>query len=85
MILKDLAGAVTAVLPERLGEDVRRNAQAAVRAALENMELVSREELEVQRQVLLRTRTKLEALEARVADLERRLAEAETVESPGSD
>lgn len=74
MILKDLASAVTAVLPERLGDDVRRNVHAAVRAGFENMELVSREELEVQRQVLLRTRSKVEALEARVAELERRLA-----------
>ncbi len=71
MLLKDLAGAVNAMLPERMGEDVRRNVRAAVRAALEDMDLVSREELEVQRQVLLRTRRKLEALEARVAELER--------------
>jgi len=71
VLLKDLAGAVNAMLPERMGEDVRRNVRAAVRAALEDMDLVSREELEVQRQVLLRTRRKLEALEARVAELER--------------
>ena len=71
MLLKDLAGAVNAMLPERMGEDVRRNVRAAVRAALEDMDLVSREELEVQRQALLRTRRKLEALEARVAELER--------------
>ncbi len=70
VVLKDLAGAVSAVLPERLGEDVRKNVRAAVRAAFEDMELVSREELEVQQQVLLRTREKLEALEARVAELE---------------
>ncbi len=70
VVLKDLAGAVSAVLPERLGEDVRKNVRAAVRATFENMELVSREELEVQQQVLLRTREKLEALEARVAELE---------------
>ena len=74
MRLKDLAGVVSAALPERLGEDVRNNARAAVRSALENMELVSREELEVQRQVLLRTRQKLESLEARVTELESLLA-----------
>ncbi len=72
MSLKDLASAVSAALPERLGEDVRRNVRAAVRAGFENMELVSREELEVQRQVLARTRERIEALEARVAELERR-------------
>lgn len=74
MLFKDLAGAVNAVLPERLGEDVRKNVRAVVRSTLENMELVSREEFEVQRRVLERTRQKLEALEARVAELEQRSA-----------
>jgi BMFP domain-containing protein YqiC len=74
VFLKDLAGAVNAALPERLGEDVRKNVRAVVRSTLENMEIVSREEFEVQRRVLERTREKLEALEARVAELERRAA-----------
>ena len=72
MSLKDIAGAVNAVLPARLGDDVRKNVRAAVRSTFENMELVSREELEVQQQVLLKTRQKLEQLEKRVTELEQR-------------
>ncbi|KAA3634578.1 MAG: hypothetical protein DWQ08_00345 [Proteobacteria bacterium] len=73
VILKDLAGAVSSALPSRFSEDIRKNVRAAVRAAIENMELVSREEFEVQQQVLSRTRQKVEALETRVAELERRV------------
>ena len=75
MSLKDLANAVNAVLPPRLGDDVRKNVKSAVRAGFENMELVSREELEVQQQVLAKTRQKLEQLEIRVNELEAALAE----------
>ena len=73
MIFKDLANAVNAMLPERMSEDVRRNVRAAVRSAFENMDLVTRDELEVQQQVLLRTREKVASLEKRVAELERLL------------
>jgi len=42
----------------------------ALRAGLRRMDLVTREEFDVQRCVLLRTREKVEALEARVTELE---------------
>jgi len=70
MSFKQFSGAVNSLLPPKLGDDVRKNIKAAVRATLENMELVTREELEVQEQVLLKTRQKLESLENRVAELE---------------
>lgn len=73
MSIKDIAGAVGSILPEKMGEDMRTNVKAMVRSTFENMELVSREELEVQEQVLRRTREKLELLEQRVAELEARL------------
>ena len=78
MSLKDLAGAVSAALPERLGEDVRKNVRAVVRSTFEDMELVTREELEVQQQVLRRTREKLERLEKRVEALEAEMKGAST-------
>lgn len=64
---------VSARLPSGVGElkqDVERNIQAVLQEALTKFDLVSREEFEVQRQVLLRTREKLEALERLVAELE---------------
>ena len=54
-------------------EDLRNNLHAAVSAALSRMELVSREEFDVQSAVLARTREKLTALEAKVTELERDL------------
>ena len=45
-----------------------------LQAGLARLDLVTREEFEVQRAVLLRTREKLEALQAQVAELEARLA-----------
>ena len=67
------ADAVQALLPPGLkqgGEDLKRNLRAAVSAQLDRLDLVTREEFEVQRAVLMRTREKLEALERAVAALE---------------
>ncbi|MBL8474321.1 MAG: accessory factor UbiK family protein [Rhodocyclaceae bacterium] len=55
-------------------KDLERNARAMLGAAFTKLDLVTREEFDVQREVLARTREKLEALEARVAELEKRLA-----------
>lgn len=61
---------VARVLPATAGEEIRRNLHAALSAALERMDLVTREELETQERVLGRTREMLETLEQRVAELE---------------
>lgn len=51
------------------GDDIAMNFRDALRAGLRRLDLVTREEFDVQRCVLLRTREKVEALEARVAEL----------------
>ena len=53
-----------------LGEDVEKKIRQALQSQLMRLDLVSREEFDVQTQVLLRTREKLEALERAVAELE---------------
>jgi hypothetical protein len=50
--------------------DVEKNINALLKGAFTKMELVTREEFEVQAEVLRHTREKLEALEARLAELE---------------
>ena len=50
-------------------EDITANFRDALRAGLRRLDLVTREEFDVQRCVLLRTREKVEALEAQVAEL----------------
>lgn len=58
-------------LPGGLAQEVEKNLRAALSAALARLDLVTREELEVQMQVLARTRARLEALEKQVAVLEK--------------
>jgi BMFP domain-containing protein YqiC len=75
--LDELARQLAASVPENLkvlGQDLERNFKTLLQAGLERMELVSREEFELQRAVLERTRGKLEAMEARLADLEKALS-----------
>lgn len=51
-------------------EDVEKNFRSVLSSGLSRMDLVTREEFDVQQAVLARTRAKLEALEARLAALE---------------
>lgn len=53
-----------------LQEDLQRNLRAGLESTLGRLNLVTREEFDVQQAVLARTREKLKALEARVAALE---------------
>jgi len=50
--------------------DVEKNVRAAMSATFAKLDLVTREEFDIQTQVLHRTREKLEALAQRVAELE---------------
>ncbi len=56
--------------PLGIKDDLEKNIRAAMQMAFNRMNLITREEFDVQSAVLLRTREKLEALEARVAQLE---------------
>ena len=74
--LDALVSRIAEGLPAGFGqvhEDLKSNLHAAVSAALARMDLVSREEFDVQTAVLSRTREKLAALEAEVARLEHSL------------
>ncbi len=65
-----------ATLPPGAGilkEDLENNLRAALHSAFDKLELVTREEFEVQAQVLARSRAKLEQLEKTVAALESKL------------
>lgn len=73
----DLLQRMSSALPKGfqvLQEDVNRNLRASLESGLARMDLVTREEFDVQSAVLARTRTKLSALEAQVNALERALA-----------
>jgi hypothetical protein len=71
--IDELARQLAAAVPKNLralGEDLERNFRSLLSAGFERMDLVTREEFDLQAAVLERTREKLEALEARIGALE---------------
>jgi BMFP domain-containing protein YqiC len=75
--IDDLARRVSELVPPGMraaGDELQANVKATLQAGLAKLDLVTREEFEVQRAVLLRTREKLDALERALAALEARSA-----------
>ena len=75
--IDDLARRVSELVPPGMraaGDELQQNVKATLQAGLAKLDLVTREEFEVQRAVLLRTREKLDALERTLQVLEARLA-----------
>lgn len=71
--IENIASRLAETVPEGLKsmrEDLEQNFRGVLRASLGKLDLVTREEFEVQQAVLAKTRTKLEALEAKVRELE---------------
>ena len=71
--IDQLAQRLVSLVPEGLTQahqDLRTNFSDVLAQGLRRLDLVTREEFEVQSQVLARTRAKVEALEKRIADLE---------------
>ena len=73
--LDELARKIGQVLESSPARDIERNVKALLQGALQRLDLVPRAEFDIQAQVLARSREKLETLEARVAELEARLAD----------
>jgi len=69
-LLEQLQARISEVLAQSPARDVEKNLKAMLTAFFARMDLVTREEFDIQREVLLRTREKLEALERKVAELE---------------
>lgn len=77
--LDDLTRRLAGSLPkglQALQEDIQRNLRAALEAGLGKLDLVTREEFDVQAAVLARSREKLGRLEAEIATLEQRIENA---------
>ncbi|WP_034917079.1 MULTISPECIES: accessory factor UbiK family protein [Erwinia] len=73
--IEQLARQVHESMPKGIrefGDDVEKRIRQTLQSQLTRLDLVNREEFDVQTQVLLRTREKLAALEQRIADLESR-------------
>ncbi|MEO6076464.1 MAG: accessory factor UbiK family protein [Dokdonella sp.] len=75
--IDDLAQRLAELVPPGLKdarEDLGSNFKSALQAGLRKLDVVTRDEFDVQRLVLLRTREKIEQLEHQVAALERHIA-----------
>lgn len=71
-MLDEMSARVSSLLAATPAGDIEKNMRAALAGVFAKLDLVTREEFDVQREVLARTRAKLEALEARIAELEAR-------------
>lgn len=69
-MLDEMSARVSSLLAATPAGDVEKNMRAALASLFGKLDLVTREEFDVQREVLSRTREKLVALEARLAELE---------------
>jgi BMFP domain-containing protein YqiC len=71
-VLSDLSARLAAMAGAHPARDLERNMRALLASAFARLDLVSREEYDVQAELLARTRERLAALEARVAQIESR-------------
>ena len=76
-ILQDMQAKVSDLLRQSPAKDIERNVKSLLNQGFNRLDLVTREEFDVQAQVLARTREKLEALETRGAELESLRGEAQ--------
>lgn len=78
MKIEDIAKQVTDAIPpglKNIANDFEEKTKTVLQRKLSQLDVVSREEFDVQTQVLLKTREKLNQLEAKIAELEAKLDE----------
>ena len=71
--IEDINQKISEVIQSSPAKDIEKNVRVLMTGLFSKLDLITREEFDVQAQVLLRTREKLEKLEAQVAELEKRL------------
>ncbi len=76
MNLDELAAQLKALLAGNPGEDLQKNLRATLSAGLARMDVVSKQEFEIQREMLNALRTQIEQLSAKVDAMERHKAAA---------
>lgn len=72
-IIDEINSKVSDILQNSPAKDVERNMRAALSGVFSRLDLVTRDEFDVQQNVLQRTREKLTQLEAKVSELEQQL------------
>ena len=71
--IQNLSNKIRHIIKDSPVSDIEDNINALLKSTFTKMDLINREEFDVQTEVLKRTRSKLEALEAKIIDLEHKL------------
>lgn len=71
-LIEELNARLVTFLQQTPAADVQKNLKAMLSSTFARLDLVTREEFDIQAQVLARTREKLSGLETRLAELEAR-------------
>lgn len=74
--LDELNKKISELIAASPAKDIEKNVRALMSSAFARLDLVTREEFDVQQEVLARTRSKLEEMQARIAELEKLFADA---------
>ncbi|TWI63729.1 hypothetical protein IP91_03701 [Pseudoduganella lurida] len=74
----DLQSKINQAIENSPAKDIERNVKAMVTQGFARLDLVTREEFDIQAQVLAKTRARLELLETRLAEVEAKLAAEKT-------
>ena len=70
-VIEEVSAKIKDLLGQSPAADIEKNLRAVLQSVFNKLELVTREEFDVQQAVLLRTREKLELLETKVASMEK--------------
>lgn len=68
--LEDISGKISALIAKTPAADIEKNLRALLTAQLAKLDLVTREDFEVQKELLARAQERLKQLEAKLAELE---------------
>jgi|TARA_B110000467_G_scaffold79622_1_gene71951 BMFP domain-containing protein YqiC len=71
--IQNLSNKIRHIIKDSPVSDIEDNINALLKSTFTKMDLINREEFDVQTEVLKRTRAKLETLEAKIIDLEHKL------------
>ena len=69
-VLDEISNKIKELIAQSPAKDVEKNLRAMLQSLFSKLDLVTREEFDVQQEVLVRTRENLSALEARMNELE---------------
>ncbi|HBV22090.1 MAG TPA: accessory factor UbiK family protein [Nitrosomonas sp.] len=84
-VIEEINSKVSEILQNSPAKDVEKNMRAVLSGVFSRLDLVTRDEFDVQQEVLQRTREKLILLEAKVKELEQQFDLPETASKPAPD